>query len=129
MTALSIVGTIAGTLAAVAFAVLVAVIAVPLVRLGRVFDETAAVLRQVNDGTGPFLDEVTGTVSSVNQQLGKVDDITTHASETTANISALSGIVAATIGSPLIKVASFSYGVRKAFRERVGRTRKDASTR
>lgn len=137
MTVLSVIGTIAGALAALAFAVLVAVIAVPLVRLGRLFDETSAVVRRVGEGTGPLLDEATGTVSSVNQQLGKVDEITTHASETTANVSALSGIVAATIGAPLIRVASFSYGVRTALRQSLrrtgaparGRARKDPGTR
>ena len=33
-----------------------------------------------------------------------------------ANVSALSSLVTSTVGQPLIKVASFSYGVRQAFR-------------
>ena len=32
------------------------------------------------------------------------------------NVSALSSLVTSTVGQPLIKVASFSYGVRQAFR-------------
>ncbi|NUP73630.1 MAG: DUF948 domain-containing protein, partial [Sinomonas sp.] len=32
--------------------------------------------------------------------------------------SALSSLVAATVGSPLVKVASFSYGVRTAWAQR-----------
>ena len=44
-----------------------------------------------------------------------MDGISNNVSDATANISALSALVAATIGSPLIKVAAFSYGVRQAF--------------
>ena len=69
----------------------------------------------ISDGTTPLMDEVTATVSTTNQQLQKVDGISTNVSDATANISALSSLVAATVGSPLIKVAAFSYGVRSAF--------------
>ena len=34
----------------------------------------------------------------------------------TTNASALTSLIAATIGTPLIKVAAFSYGVRTAVR-------------
>jgi outer membrane murein-binding lipoprotein Lpp len=64
------------------------------------------------------MDEVTATVSTTNQQLKKVDGISTNVSDASANISALSSLVAATVGSPLIKVAAFSYGVRSAFATR-----------
>jgi len=36
----------------------------------------------------------------------------------TTNVAALTSVVASTMGSPLIKVAAFSYGVRKTVNER-----------
>ncbi|MHA7269244.1 DUF948 domain-containing protein [Arthrobacter glacialis] len=108
-------GDIAGLIAAGVFAVLVAILAVPILKLGKVFDEMRVTIKQISDGTTPLIDEVTATVATTNTALGKVDGISNNVSDATANISALSALVAATIGSPLIKVAAFSYGVRQAF--------------
>ncbi|MDN5605340.1 DUF948 domain-containing protein [Rothia sp. HC945] len=109
-------GAIAGLIAAGVFAVLVALLAMPIIKLGKVFDEIRETVRQINAGTGPLIDEVTRTVTTTNSQLAKVDGITDNVSDASANVSALSSLVASTVGQPLIKVASFSYGVRKAFR-------------
>lgn len=111
-------GDIAGLIAAGVFAILVALLALPILKLGKVFDELTATVRQLNEGTGPLIDEVTRTVVTTNSQLEKVDGITDNVSDASANVSALSSLVASTVGQPLIKVASFSYGVRKAFRGR-----------
>lgn len=109
-------GAIAGLIAAGVFAILVALLAMPIIKLGKVFDEIRETVRQINAGTGPLIDEVTRTVTTTNSQLAKVDGITDNVSDASANVSALSSLVASTVGQPLIKVASFSYGVRKAFR-------------
>jgi uncharacterized protein YoxC len=111
-------GDIAGLIAAGVFAVLVALLAVPVLKLGKVFDELRISIRSISDGTTPLIDEVTTTVNTTNEQLRKVDGISSNVSDATANVSALSSLVAATIGSPLIKVAAFSYGVRTAFSAR-----------
>lgn len=108
-------GDIAGLIAAGVFAVLVAILAVPIFKLGKVFDEIRVTIKQIGDGTTPLIDEVTSTVATTNVQLGKVDGISTNLSDATANISALSSLFAATLGQPLIKVAAFSYGIRQAF--------------
>ncbi|MHA7305138.1 DUF948 domain-containing protein [Arthrobacter sp. TMN-49] len=113
-------GDIAGLIAAGVFAVLVAILAVPILKLGKVFDEMRVTIKEISDGTTPLIDEVTATVATTNTALGKVDGISNNVSDATANISALSALIAATIGSPLIKVAAFSYGVRQAF---AGRSR------
>lgn len=107
-------GDIAGLIAAGVFAVLVALLAIPVLKLGKVFDELRATIRSVSDGTTPLIEEVTTTVSTTNSQLRKVDGITSNVSDASANLSALSSLVAATLGSPLIKIAAFSYGVRSA---------------
>ena len=69
-------GDIAGLIAAGVFAVLVALLAVPIVKLGRVFDELRILIRDLNDETEPLLEEVTRTVATTNSQLEKVDVIT-----------------------------------------------------
>ena len=101
-------GDIAGLIAAGVFALLVLLLAVPILKLGSVFDEVRTAIKSISDGATPLMDEVTATVSTTNQQLKKVDGIASNVSDASANISALSSLVAATVGSPLIKVAAFT---------------------
>jgi uncharacterized protein YoxC len=107
-------GEIAGLIAAVAFVLLVGVLAVPLLKLGGVFDETRSMIKGVSDETVPLLSEVTTTVTTTNAQLVRVDAITSNVQQATTNVSAMTALLAATLGSPVIKVAAFSYGVRSA---------------
>ena len=100
-------GDIAGLIAAGVFAVLVGLLAVPLLKLGRVFDETSAAIRDLSDNVTPLLSETT-------KQLARVDTITSSVEETTSNVSALVALFAATVGGPLIKIAGFSAGIRAA---------------
>lgn len=119
------VGDVAGLIAACAFVLLVGVLAYPLYKLGKVLDETRLTVRGLSDGALPLLSEVTTTVASTNDQLVKVDTITTNAAQMTTNVSALTSLFAATLGSPVVKVAAFTYGVRQAMsgggRRRPGR--------
>ena len=101
-------GDIAGLIAAGVFAILVALLAVPILRLTKVFDELIVTIRSLNQSTNPLIEEVTKTVVSTNEQLEKMDDITSNVSDASANVSALSSLVTSTVGQPLIKVASFS---------------------
>jgi hypothetical protein len=57
-------------------------------------------------------------VANVNSQLDQVEGITRGVSSISGNAAALTSIVSATVGSPLIKVAAFSYGVRSTVRKR-----------
>jgi uncharacterized protein YoxC len=108
------VGSVAGLIAAIAFVLLVGALAYPLIKLGKVLDETRLTVRGLSDGALPLLAEVTTTVASTNQQLGKVDTITDNVAQVSTNVSALTSLFAATLGSPVVKVAAFSYGVRTA---------------
>lgn len=107
-------GDIAGLIAAGVFAVLVGLLAIPLVKLGRVFDETSTAIRGLSDNVTPMLEEATTTISEANKQLARVDSITSSVEEVTGNVSSLVALFAATVGGPLIKVAGFSAGVRAA---------------
>ena len=108
-------GDIAGLIAAGIFAILVALLAIPLVKLGRVLDETGRAIRELSDNVTPLLEEATTTISESNKQLVRVDTITGDIAETTGNVSALVALFAASVGGPLIKMAAFSAGVRAAF--------------
>ncbi|UUX60680.1 DUF948 domain-containing protein [Glutamicibacter halophytocola] len=105
---------IAGLIAAGAFVVLVVLLAVPIIKLSKVFDELRKSIRDVADGTTPLIGEVANTVATTNDQLKKVDTITNNVSDATANVSALSSLIAATVGKPLIKAAAFTEGVKAA---------------
>ncbi|WP_067502538.1 DUF948 domain-containing protein [Actinoplanes sp. TFC3] len=121
-------GEIAGLIAAGAFLMLVFVLAVPILRLRRTVDAATQAINDLNDRTGPLLAEVTGTVQNVNVvlgqsqvtldglnvQLAKVDTMTEHAQNVTANVANLATVVSAAAANPLVKVASFGYGLRKA---------------
>ena len=111
-------GEVAGLIVAVFWAVLVCFIAFVLVKLGKVVGETGKLVSGVTDQTVPLLSEVTNSVVHVNVELERVDAITANVQTITSNASALSGVFAATLGSPVIKVAAFSYGVRRAMNER-----------
>ena len=54
------------------------------------------------------------SLDGVNLQLAKVDTITGHAQNVTANVANLVTVVSAAAANPLVKVAAFGYGVRKA---------------
>src|SRR5688500_13539759 len=108
-------GDIAGLIAAGIFAILVALLAIPLVKLGRVLDETGRAIRELSDNVTPLLEEATTTISESNKQLVRIDTITGDIAETTGNVTALVSLFAASVGGPLIKVAAFSAGVRAAF--------------
>ena len=111
-------GSIAGLIAAGAFVLLVVLIAVPLLKLGRTLDETTLTIRQVREQSAPILSQANTTVTHVNSNLERVDDITGNAANVSSNVAALTSVVAATLGSPLIKVAAFSYGVRSATKKK-----------
>jgi hypothetical protein len=53
-------------------------------------------------------------LDGMNVQLAKVDTMTSHAQNVTASVANLATIVSAAAANPLIKVASFGYGLRKA---------------
>ena len=107
-------GDIAGLIAAGVFAVLVALLAVPLLKLGRVFDETTSAIHELSENVTPLLEEATTTISETNKQLARVDTITSGVADATANVSSLIALFAATLGGPLIKFAGFTAAVRVA---------------
>ncbi|MFD9355306.1 DUF948 domain-containing protein [Streptomyces sp. NPDC060031] len=111
-------GEVAGILVAVFWAILVSFLAVVLVRLAQVLKATTKMVADVTEQAVPLLADASTTVRSARTQLDRVDAIASDVQEVTSNASALSSTVASTFGGPLVKIAAFGYGVRKA----LGRT-------
>lgn len=123
---------IAGLIVAGAVLMLVLVLAVPILRLRHTVDAATRAINDLNDRTGPLLGNVNTTIENVNTALGqvhtsldevnlqlaKIDSMTGHAQQVTANVANLATVVSAAATNPLIKVAAFSYGVRKAAAKR-----------
>ncbi|MBC7442123.1 MAG: DUF948 domain-containing protein [Ramlibacter sp.] len=105
---------IVGLVFAGGFAVLVIFLAVPLFKLGRVFDETTLAIRDLSHNVTPLLEESTKTLQETNSQLARVDTITKNVADVTGNVSAMVALVAATVGGPLVKLAGSTAGVRAA---------------
>jgi uncharacterized protein YoxC len=108
------IGDIAGVIAALAFAFLVFRLGSVIGKAGKVLDETRLGVRGVSEQTVPLLSQVTDTVSSTNDQIVRLDTITANVSSMSTNLNALTSLFAATLGSPVVKVAAFTYGVRSA---------------
>lgn len=104
----------AGILVAVFWAILVSFLAVALVRLAQTLRAATKLVADVTEKAVPLLGEASQTVRSAQTQLEKVDAIATDVQEVTSNASALSSTVSTTFGGPLVKVAAFGYGVRRA---------------
>lgn len=121
-------GQIAALVAAGAFLMLVLVLAVPILRLRHTVDAATRAINDLNDRTAPLMGNVNTTIEGVNTalsqvhtsldgvnlQLAKIDTMTGHAQNVTANVANLVGVVSAAAANPLVKVAAFGYGVRKA---------------
>jgi uncharacterized protein YoxC len=115
------VGEVAGLIAAIAFVVLVALTAVPLLKLGRVLEEVRLAVRDIGHESVPILTELRGTVRATNDELERIGVVTEDVAKVSSNATVVSENAAqmttlfrATLGGPLIKTAAFTYGVRRA---------------
>ena len=111
-------GEIAALVAAGALAVLLLALTYIVLKLARTVEETQRLVAGITDKTVPLLGEVTTSVTHVNKELVRVDAITANVQSMTGNVSALTSLFAATLGSPIIKVAAFTYGVRSVASKR-----------
>jgi uncharacterized protein YoxC len=123
------VGEIAGLIAAVAFVALVAILALPIIILGKTVDGLTSTVRDLRQEhvakTAVTVDETNALLASTNTQLQRVDAITANAQTVTTNAAAMSSLFAATLGGPMVRVAAFTYGVRRAMAgRREGRRRR-----
>ncbi|KAB1646428.1 MULTISPECIES: DUF948 domain-containing protein [unclassified Pseudoclavibacter] len=117
-------GDIAALIAAIAFVVLVAVLIVPLWKLGHLLDEARESVRDLTDNVAPLIEESTATVAEANRQLVKVDGITTNLTKVADNVSGVVATVTSVVNSPLGRVA----GIAASFGKSRRTTAKQAKT-
>ena len=123
------IGDIAGVIAALAFAFLVVRLGSVIGKAGRVLDEARIGVRGVSEQTVPLLSQVTDTVAATNEQIVRLDTITANVASMSTNVNALTSLFAATLGSPVVKVAAFTYGVRSAMTGSGKRSARDRRSR
>lgn len=111
-------GQVAALIAAIAFALLVVLLAVPLLKLGKVFDQLSNSIAEITEEANATVEQATQTIRDANAQLSKVDAVTTSAAQVAQDISALSTLTSATLAKPLIKLSAFSYATRKLISRR-----------
>lgn len=112
------IGQLAALIAAIGFAALMLFLCFAVLKLAKTVEQTQKLVAGITDKTVPLLGEVTTSVVHVNQELTRVDAITANVQSISGNVSALTSVFAATLGSPVIKIAAFSYGVRSAATKR-----------
>lgn len=114
-------GEIAGLIAAGALLILVGLAAIPLVKLGKVLDSLTELVRDLNTSSVPILHELKGTVVATNDEITKLGVVTTDVAKVSGsaatvgeNAAQLSTLLSAAVGRPLVKVAAFNYGIKRA---------------
>ena len=106
-------GEIAGIVISGAIALLVLLLGVPLVKLGRLIDESARTVMIFNNELEPMLDEAKTTLAETNRQLKRIDQITEDVEQVTENINSLVAVFTASIGAPVTKLVGVIQGVAK----------------
>ena len=105
---------LAALIAALGFAALMLALAYVVFKLRKTADQIALSIGQTTDTLLPTLANTTVITGQVSEELTRVNAITSNVQSMSGNVSALTSLFAATLGSPVIKVAAFSYGVRRA---------------
>ncbi|HEX7354112.1 MAG TPA: DUF948 domain-containing protein [Mycobacteriales bacterium] len=105
-------GDIAGLVVAIAGALFLLSLIYPVLKLARIL--TAVENDVVRGKLVDILGEAQTSVGHVNTNLENVEAVSANARDISTNARALVAAFAASLGGPLVKVAAFSYGVRKA---------------
>ncbi len=103
-------GEVAAVIAASALALFVVFLAVPLLKLGKLLDETTETVKEINDTLPSLLTGLNESVNQTNKQLAKIDAITDNVADVSANIQSLVAVFSASLGSPLLKLAGYLKG-------------------
>jgi hypothetical protein len=117
-------GQIAELVAAGFFAIGVCAGVFVLLRLARLISSADRVLTDYGDRADALVERAQAAVDRTNEQLARTDAITASMDDVTANMAELSGHVSALaglargisdgLGTPLLRVSAFAFGVRRA---------------
>jgi hypothetical protein len=117
-------GQLAALIAAGFFAAGMCAAVFVLLRLAGLISHASRLLADYGDRATTLIERAQAAVDRTNEQLARTDSITASMDEVTANMADLSGHVSALaglaraisagFGTPLLRVAAFAFGVRRA---------------
>ncbi|MFC0863906.1 DUF948 domain-containing protein [Sphaerimonospora cavernae] len=113
-------GELAGMLVAVFWAILVCFLAVVLVKLTRLLNETTKSVAELSERLAPLLDDMGRTVSEANRRLVETEAITDNARTVSGDLVRITGVASALFATPLIKISALGHGLRAAVAARRG---------
>lgn len=96
--------------------VLVLFLSLVMVNLFRVLESTKLLVDGIRTETVPLLGEVKTTVSSVNQEIGRVDTMLASLGNITKSVERVTAVVEHAVSNPLVKAIAFAAGAQKAFK-------------
>lgn len=114
------IGQIAALIVAAVAVVLTLFLIAFLVKLMRTLDTTTRTIQTLNGRAEPLLTELERTLANANVQLHKIDVLIDQVSSLTKGVSTATSLIAGSVTNPLVKAASFAYGLRKIVRSRRG---------
>ena len=115
------VGEIALIVIAAVFVVFVIFAVITLLKVGRTMDTARKAIESTQQDSRPVLRKADTTLGLVNTNLSNITGVTGAAKAISSNASGLVSLVAATLGGPVVRAASFTYGVRSALNARSAR--------
>lgn len=98
----------------VAIILLIVFIIGVLVQLFRVLGSLNRFIKDTREEIIPSLNSLRSTIEAVNNELSRVDEIVGSVQEVTEKVSSTTKVAQEIVSSPLIKIASFSFGAKKA---------------
>lgn len=99
-------GDIIGLVFAGAFVLLVLLLGFPLVKLGRLLEESSRTVETLNRELEPILAEARVTLSETNRQLARVDRITADIEQVTGNVNGMVSAFTNSAAGPIAKLVS-----------------------
>jgi len=112
-------GDLAVVIISAALLLLVLMLALPLIKLARLIDETTRTVQIFNSELEPMLGEAKTTLTEANKQLKRIDHITSDVEQVTENINSLVAVFTSSVGAPLSKLM----GVVQSFTSILGKRR------
>jgi hypothetical protein len=117
-------GQLAALIAAGFFAIGVCASVYVLYRLARLISAANRMLADYGDRATTLIERAQAAVDRTNEQLARTDSITASMDDVTANMAELTGQVSALaglargisvgLGTPLLRMSAFAFGVRRA---------------
>lgn len=115
------VGEIALLVSAAVFLILSIFAIIALIKLGKTLDQARAAIESAHKDSRPVLRRADTALGLVNTNLSNAAGVTNAVKAVSTNVAGLVGVVVATLGGPVVRGATFTYGVRKALAARTAK--------